>query len=145
MDLTTGTSLPAVHTRLEFEIPGGRRAPTVARQMVQRLGADLDEQRLNEVRLLVTELVTNSVRHAGAGRRSTVTVSVELTDTTLRVTVSNPGAAFEAPIQAPAGEETEGGRGLMLVEKLADRWGIDDVREARVWFEVSRAEGGGGP
>lgn len=156
MDLTTGTSStaakaglgreppPTVHRRLEFEISGGTHAPSVARQVVERLGTELDASRLQEVQLLVTELVTNSVRHAGVGRDTTVTVSLELTRSTLHVAVSNPGAAFRAPAPPPDAEVAEGGRGLLLVDRLADRWGIEDVHEARVWFEVSRAAVVGG-
>ena len=95
---------------------------------------------MDEVRLLVSELVTNCVRHADAARGTPITVSLELTATALYVAVSNPGAAFEVPDKpAEDDEPAEGGRGLELVAKLADRWGIDDVHEARVWFEVSRA------
>jgi anti-sigma regulatory factor (Ser/Thr protein kinase) len=131
-----------VHTRLEFEINGGSQAPSVARQVVQGLGGQLDARRLNEVRLLVTELVTNSVRHGGISSETTMTVSLELSETTLYVAVSNPGAAFEPPEQEKDGER-EGGRGLAILDRLADRWGIDDVHEARVWFEVSRAAAAG--
>jgi len=155
MDLTTRTSTPdrahdvdddrprALHTRLEFEIAGGRQAPRIAREVVRGLGTELDAQRLNEVRLLVTELVTNCVRHAHIGGAQTVTVSLELDESTLYVAVSNPGTGFEPP--APPPEEREGGRGLLLVDRLADRWGVDDVHEARVWFEVSRTANGGPP
>jgi anti-sigma regulatory factor (Ser/Thr protein kinase) len=100
----------------------------------------MDGRRVDEVRLLVTELVTNCVRHAGAGRETPITVSLELTATLLHVAVSNPGIAFEAPNPLGATNGSgEGGRGLLLVDRLAQRWGIDDVHEARVWFEVSRA------
>jgi anti-sigma regulatory factor (Ser/Thr protein kinase) len=157
MDHTTGMSVrsavsvlgreppAALHTRLEFEIAAGVQAPTVARRVVERLGAELDARRLDEVRLLVTELVTNCVRHAGISRETLITVSLELTESSLHVAVSNPGAAFDAPVPPDPGEPVEGGRGLWLVEKLADRWGIDDVHEARVWFEVTRAAAVAGP
>ena len=138
MDLTTWTSDPlAVHTRLEFEIAGGTHAPAVARQVILGLGTELEPDRLNQVRLLVTELVTNCVRHAGIGRDTTVTVSLELGESTLHVAVSNPGAAFDPP-DAPPDDDAEGGRGLVLVDRLSERWGIDDVHEARVWFVVPR-------
>src|SRR3954451_12852925 len=151
MELRTGTSrpvtrrrrsprLPAPHARLEFEIAGGEQAPAAARRVVEGLGSELDARRLDDVRLLVTELVTNCVRHAHVGSDGPITVSLELTPASLHVAVSNPGAAFEAPCPpAEADGAAVGGRGLVLVDKLADRWGIDDVHEARVWFEVSRA------
>jgi len=157
MDLTTRTfptarargvdddRPPALHTRLEFEIAGGDHAPRIARQVVHGLRTELDARRLNEVRLLVTELVTNCVRHADIDRKKTVTVSLELDASTLYVAVSNPGAGFEPPEPPPAEQEREGGRGLLLVDRLADRWGVDDVHEARVWFEISRSSNGGPP
>jgi anti-sigma regulatory factor (Ser/Thr protein kinase) len=151
MALTTGTSRPttrrrqgrpppATHARLEFEIAGGEQAPAAARRVVEGLENAMDGRRVDEVRLLVTELVTNCVRHAGAGKDTPITVSLELTPTVLHVAVSNPGIAFEAPdpLGSPNGA-TEGGRGLVLVDRLAQCWGIDDVHEARVWFEVSRS------
>jgi anti-sigma regulatory factor (Ser/Thr protein kinase) len=156
MDLTTGMSTPrprrrrrsfrpppATHSRLEFEIAGGDQAPAAARQVVAGLGPVMDDRRLEEVQLLVTELVTNCVRHAGIGKETSITVGLELTPSALHVAVSNPGVAFDVPgPPEPSEEPAAGGRGLLLVERLADRWGIDDVHEARVWFEVSRAAAG---
>jgi anti-sigma regulatory factor (Ser/Thr protein kinase) len=150
MDLTTGMSQrmtrrtsgrppPATHARLEFEIAGGEQAPAAARRVVDELDVEMDDRRMDEVMLLVTELVTNCVRHAGAGEDTPITVSLELTATTVHVAVSNPGVAFDPPdpVTVPDGS-AESGRGLMLVDRLAHSWGIDDVHEARVWFEVSR-------
>jgi anti-sigma regulatory factor (Ser/Thr protein kinase) len=134
----------ALHTRLEFEIAGGHQAPRIARQVVHGLRTELDAQRLNEVRLLVTELVTNCVRHAHIGSTQAVTVTLELDESMLYGAVSNPGAGFEPP-DPPAELDGEGGRGLLLVDQLTDRWGIDDVHEARVWFEISRRTNGGRP
>src|SRR5437868_1444414 len=133
MALTTGTSRrtkrrlgrppPATHARLEFEIAGGEQAPAAARRVVEGLESAMDGKRVDEVRLLVTELVTNCVRHAGASQETSITVSLELTATVLHVAVSNPGMAFEAPT-APSGPNgsVEGGRGLVLVDRLAQRW-----------------------
>jgi anti-sigma regulatory factor (Ser/Thr protein kinase) len=133
-------SPPTTRASLQFEISGGDLAPAAARRIVEDVAATLDPRRLDEVRLLVSELVSNCVLHAGIGHASAVTVNLELTESSLRVAVSNPGGAFAPPAVAGTPDEpTEGGRGLMLVDRLADRWGIDEVHEARVWFEISRA------
>ncbi len=81
--------------------------------------------------LLVSELVTNSVRH-GAG--ACVRVRIEAEDLgALRCEVADDGSGFEC---AAADDAALGGWGLCLVEVLADRWGVAEG-SARVWFELS--------
>jgi anti-sigma regulatory factor (Ser/Thr protein kinase) len=136
-------SPPTPATRLQFAIPGGALAPSAARHIVGDLAGVLDERRLDDVRLLVTELVTNSVLHGGVGTQSTVLLTLAVSEETLFVSVANPGEGFEAPAHvAPMNGMAGGGRGLQLVDTVAERWGIEDVREGRVWFEVSRARTG---
>ncbi len=55
---------------LTLTFPASAEAPQLARRSLDRLEGSLDGDRLYELRLLVTELVTNSVRHAGSGRRT---------------------------------------------------------------------------
>jgi anti-sigma regulatory factor (Ser/Thr protein kinase) len=134
-----GRPPPATHARLEFEIAGGEEAPAAARKVVEGLETALDQQRVDQVRLLVTELVTNCVRHAGAGLETPITVSLELTATVLHVAVSNPGGAFESPDPLGGADgSAEGGRGLMLVDEMADEWGVAQVAHGKqVWFRLA--------
>ena len=73
--------------------------------------------------LLASELFTNSLRHSGSGLPGeTVTVTVTARTGAVRVEVadrSGPGV----PELRPAGSDAEDGRGLGIVERLADRWG----------------------
>jgi anti-sigma regulatory factor (Ser/Thr protein kinase) len=73
--------------------------------------------------LLVDELFANSIRHSGSGAPGeTVTVAVKTADDVIRVEVtdlSGPGV----PEPRPAGSDAEDGRGLLLVARLAARWG----------------------
>jgi two-component sensor histidine kinase len=86
------------------------------------------------VRLLVSELVTNSVKHAGAGPEDPIDVALTASADKVRVEVGDDGVGFE-----PRTSRTEpGGFGLMLVEKLADRWGIERTPRPCVWFEIDR-------
>ncbi len=94
--------------------------------------ADVDPRTSGDVMLLASELVTNAVRHArGAGFE----VRLEVRPDALRLEVHDEGAGF-IPEIAPSNDGT-GGYGLYLVEKLADRWGVD--RDPGViWLEVDR-------
>ncbi len=118
-----------------LRIGGGSRAAGRARNEIGRLREELDGPVLESVRLLVTELVTNSVRHAGAGA---VELVVVVGRERVRVEISNPGEPFEPSVRE-AGRVSESGWGLFLVDRLSDDWGvIDDAGYQRVWFEMAR-------
>jgi anti-sigma regulatory factor (Ser/Thr protein kinase) len=93
------------------------------------------------VRLLVTELVTNSIRHADLASNDEVSVDIQPVPAGVRVEVADPGEGFARPVfteKPPAGT---GGRGIYLVDALADRWGIErrqhnDAWRTVVWFEL---------
>jgi anti-sigma regulatory factor (Ser/Thr protein kinase) len=85
--------------------------------------------------LLVSELVSNSVRHAHPGP---ITVSARVAQGHVRVEVGDagPGMAASAPKAAPSPDQ-RAGRGLYLLSLLADRWGTSRGPGGRVWFEIS--------
>jgi anti-sigma regulatory factor (Ser/Thr protein kinase) len=119
------------------EFPIGADAVSAARRSLDRFGGRLEGPLLDDVRLLVSELVTNSVRHSGAaGQETSVGLNVALKPDCIRVEVRDPGDGFE-PEAAPA-EDMSSGWGLYLVDRLADRWGVhnDDVITL-VWFEIT--------
>lgn len=108
-----------------------------ARRFVSQIltGWDDDEGDLTDtVTLLVSELVTNAVVHAG----SEVEVSVRLTPTAARIEVTDNSAASINPRDAT--EEEDSGRGLALVGSLARRWGVRPAPGGgkTVWFEIDR-------
>jgi anti-sigma regulatory factor (Ser/Thr protein kinase) len=116
-------------------IGGGPRAAGRARDELSRLAADLHGPVIERLRLLVTELVTNSVRHAGA---ATVDLSVLVGPSRVRVEIANRGGPF-TPQVGTAGRESESGWGLFLVDRLSEVWGVvDDPGYQRIWFELSR-------
>ena len=88
---------------------------------------------MRDVRLLVCELVTNAVRHAGGGA---VRLVVTRTGGMLRIEVHDPGRGFEL-VEPPTDPMRASGWGLVLVEELADRWGVDHNPRTRVWFEMA--------
>jgi anti-sigma regulatory factor (Ser/Thr protein kinase) len=87
--------------------------------------------------LLLSELVTNSVRHSGSGlpgQRVTVTVLSE--GEVIRVEVTDR-SGVTVPVLRPADSGAEGGRGLYLVDSLAARWGVERAGDrTTTWFEL---------
>ena len=93
------------------------------------IGGDIDT-----LRLLVSEVVTNAVRHGDSSRPLELRASW---DSEVRVEVSDRGAGFTPePRSGPPDEP--GGFGLFLVGQLADRWGVERDRGTTVWFVLRR-------
>ncbi|MFL6040395.1 MAG: ATP-binding protein, partial [Gaiellales bacterium] len=89
-----------------------------------------------DARLLVTELVTNAVRHAPAATEGRVALRLTLGAGGLRIEVSDPGRGFEPQIESTS---PDGGRGLMIVRELSDRWGIRANPTTTVWCTLAGA------
>lgn len=113
-----------------------------ARDVIRDLYADVPvaPDMLDTALLLVSEVVTNAVVH-GRGR---AVLDVHLAPSGLRVGVTDDSPA--APeVQHLEGTLAEGGRGMLLVEELAARWGVDPTPDGgkRVWFELPGDPGHG--
>jgi anti-sigma regulatory factor (Ser/Thr protein kinase) len=122
---------------LKVRLAGGRDAPSRARSALRSLNGSLAGL-AEPVRLLVSELVTNSVKHGGAGPRSLIEVVLTASRDKVRVEVADPGPGFEPQVQP----HDCGGFGFLLVDRLADRWGVQSEQGSRVWFEIDRPEAG---
>lgn len=133
--------MPAqLNRHLEFELTGGPYAVTAARVALADMDDVVDESLAFDVRLLVSELVTNSVRHAEVGPEDSVMLRLAIDDGQVRVEVSDGGPGFDPPVADPKADPArDSGWGLFFVTQLADRWGIDPD-EGRVWFEIERAD-----
>ncbi|BAU84090.1 hypothetical protein SLA_3176 [Streptomyces laurentii] len=98
------------------------------------------DQLADIARLLVSELVTNAVTHTDS-RRVGVAVTraarvIGGAGTTVRIDVLDTDRST-APAPRPTGFDEESGRGLLLVDALADRWGVQRVATGkRVWCEL---------
>lgn len=125
-----------------IDLPGMEASVPRARAWLRdRLG--VDHPALDDVLLLASELVTNAVRHSDSRHVGTVTVAAATRPGVVHVVVIDDGAATvprvgDVDVSGGDGEEqSEGGRGLFLVEMLARAWGIHDDGAGRaVWFEV---------
>jgi anti-sigma regulatory factor (Ser/Thr protein kinase) len=89
------------------------------------------------VRLLVSELVGNSVRHSGVGPADEIGVTVAVSDDRVRVAVVDHGKGFPSPSEVQDPGTAVSGRGLYLVDALADRWAVEGGEGSTcVWFEI---------
>ena len=133
-----GRTAPEHAKRAEFSVSGGPEAAADARQQLAALGDPLAASPDGMVSLLLTELVTNAVRHGGAQDGQRVAVTVEHRPGLLRVSVSDSGPGFHWRPPAPRRPPAEGGYGLVLVDRMAQRWGIEPGGDSTtVWFELS--------
>jgi anti-sigma regulatory factor (Ser/Thr protein kinase) len=121
-----------VHDPVSVTLHPHPRAVATARRFVTSVFADdLDEARLHDLEVLVSEVVTNGVVHAA----TTMELVVELRDDVARVEIVDHGPGEPAIRDIENGED--GGFGLRIVEAMARRWGVrHDVDSKAVWFEI---------
>ena len=130
------SSAPSVDDGISMRLQGGPEAAARARRALSKLRADIDPPLMETLRLLVTELVSNSVRHAHA---DTVVLKVLVGRTAVLTEVTDEGPGFN-PEETGGPRPDSTGWGLFLVERLAHRWGVNQQDDAtRVWFELLRA------
>jgi anti-sigma regulatory factor (Ser/Thr protein kinase) len=123
---------------MQFELAGGPYAVTAARLALAEIDSLLDESQAFDVRLLVSELVTNSVQHAQVGPDESILLQVAVADELIRVEVSDTGPGFRPPEAEPGDAERDSGWGLFFVSQLASRWGVEREGNGCVWFEIER-------
>lgn len=131
--LPMGEGLPS--SELVQELPADIQSPGQARTAVERaLGSWGLEPLVETATLLVSEVVTNAVRHAGTALRLR-TIRLGLDGIRIEVVDQGPDARLR---RRTPDAGAEGGRGLHLVEHLARRWGVESTDLAKtVWFELS--------
>jgi anti-sigma regulatory factor (Ser/Thr protein kinase) len=124
---------------LELELERNVEAPAIARAAVSGRfqGFALSGSLCYTLALLVSELVSNAVRHSEGSAEAPIVLSATVTNETIRVTVTDAGRGFTPSPRDPAG--TQGGFGLQLLETAAARWGVDSGGPTRVWFELPRS------
>lgn len=123
---------------LDLLLPAAPEAAFEARQSLSEFQRSLDPRVFEDLRLLVSELVTNSLRHAGLSGEDAIRLHVTLTEGRVRVDVCDGGPGFTARDETPSLYQ-QSGWGLFLVRQIADRWGINRNSDTCVWFELSRS------
>ncbi len=126
-------------------MPATSAAPSTARRAVAALAPYLDSRVIEDAELLVSELVTNSLRHGGLSPTQGIEVCLRASPQTVMVEVADRGRGFggHRPRLAakPVKDEKSAAKdepnwGLFLVDQIAWRWGISEQGDVRVWFEL---------
>jgi anti-sigma regulatory factor (Ser/Thr protein kinase) len=110
-------------------------APSQARAVVDHELRPLATKVREDATLLVSELVSNAVRHASTNDHPGVELRIRTEPGRIRVVVSDPGGGFEPAPRLPTAAEGSGW-GLYLVDRIADRWGVLSKERNEVWFEI---------
>jgi len=110
-------------------------SPAEARRSLEALRPGVSDVLVDDAVLLVSEIVSNSVRHASLDETDAIEVRVRGSRSKLRVDVMDPGPGFDPERRQPSPHE--GGWGLRLLDRLATRWGVERNDMTRVWFELT--------
>jgi anti-sigma regulatory factor (Ser/Thr protein kinase) len=128
----------ATDRRLQLRLERDLRAPALARAAVsgqlERIG--VDELLSQTVVLLVSEVVSNAVRHSTGPAEAPIALASTVAEDGVRIAVSDAGAGFTPRPRDP--RKIGGGYGLDLLEKAARSWGVEAAGETTVWFELDR-------
>jgi anti-sigma regulatory factor (Ser/Thr protein kinase) len=123
----------------QFDVGGGPEAIARARAaLAEFLGDSVGSERLYDLQLLASEVVTNAVRHGGARQGERIDLRIALVGDRVRLEVRDPGPGFHDIAPAPSLPETDrgGGYGLYLVDLYSSDWGVSGNEGSCVWLEV---------
>jgi anti-sigma regulatory factor (Ser/Thr protein kinase) len=117
---------------VETQLPSGKHSPQLARAFLRSALETWQLDGFGEVtELLATELVANVVTHVG----TPMTLRVHRGPSTMRVEIEDPSR--EVPVVRHPDSAEEHGRGVLLIDRLADAWGVDPRPDGKsVWFEI---------
>ena len=134
---TSGYAFHAPVHRRELALPADATAPRSARGLLQEAARDwdVDDDLYHDAAMVVTELVANAVDHA----RTSSTLTVDLDDRGLRLAVRD-ASPDSAPRPRPVDPAAPRGRGLQMVDALADSWGVTPHTDGKtVWAVLRRS------
>jgi anti-sigma regulatory factor (Ser/Thr protein kinase) len=117
-----------------------RHEPTSVAAVRHEIASDLvqqgiSEERVDDVTLVASELVSNAVRHAAVAPDLDLDIAWRISDSTVVVSVCD--ASDTEPTLRSASNDDAAGRGLTIVDRLAAAWGVERLRSGkRVWASV---------
>jgi anti-sigma regulatory factor (Ser/Thr protein kinase) len=135
--LPDAAKLNAMHMGADITRILSARAESAGLARRTVVGLPLPQATRDVLALLASELVSNCVRHAGASGSDTVSLRVSDRAGRIRLAVTDGGAGFARPAISRGDSLAPGGRGLLIVDELADDWGVDDRSNGcTVWCEL---------
>jgi anti-anti-sigma factor len=123
-------------TRLEVTYPAIAGTVPIARATFADAFSHLPGEALYDAKVLLTELVTNAIRH-GARADGWVRLIVRELDRMLRIEVTDSGELDGVPAIKPPRPDQVGGWGLQVVDSIATRWGVTNDSGRTVWCELA--------
>jgi anti-sigma regulatory factor (Ser/Thr protein kinase) len=120
---------------VDLQLLAATNAPSQARRQVAALAAHLPQRLREDLQLLVSELVANSLRHAQLGEEDSICLWARVGDDSIRVEVSDCGQGFQL-WGDPTSPEALARSGLWMLDQIADRWGLVRDGSTKVWFEA---------
>jgi anti-sigma regulatory factor (Ser/Thr protein kinase) len=133
--------MPVAESEIELTVAADRSAACEARHAMAGCGL-VGAAQEPTLLLLVSELVSNSVRHAGMDADERIRLRAHCDDACAYVEVCDAGRSGGVPAKRakPVDVLEPGGLGLVLVDEMADRWGVHcHEDETCVWFELACA------
>ena len=125
-----------IEAKVDLRLAPEPEMVTTARHALDRLANLLPSEKLEDVRLVVSELVTNSILHAGLSSDDEILLKVTVLDGAVHGSVSDPGPGFNVSSEMGPRSDHSGGWGLPIVEMISDRWGVKRSKRVCVWFEI---------
>jgi anti-sigma regulatory factor (Ser/Thr protein kinase) len=139
-----GMPSPKIPVRHDLQLAARPTSASAARRAIEAMG--LPDVLIADAKLLVSELVTNSIRHAGLGPEDFIQLTMRWFGGVLRVIVWDRTTDFSlSPVvgQFRPAPGADSGWGLFLVDRIARRWGTSFDRRAGYWFELELEPSGG--
>jgi len=122
-------------TYTEYRLPHSPSTPAEARALAAEAVRDqLPEPQIDKFVLMVSELVTNAVRHAPPEADGRIALRIEIDGPVARAIVMDGGHHFS--FDQATFDGTRGHLGLHIVDQLASKWGLSLDGEKAVWFEI---------
>ena len=115
-------------------VPAVAKAAYAAREALHVLDERVPPPAIDDIRLAISEVVTNAVVHADT---SAVEIRVTASEDCVTVEVDDRGKGFKPGLSPEPVELQEYGWGLYLVESVSDRWGVTVGDGTHVWFEIA--------
>ena len=110
-------------------------AAAAARRGLDGFRGQLADDVIERSALVVSEVVTNSVTHAGLTAAQPIDLNIQVSPGCLGIEVTDEGTVRFEPAVTPPVSGQNSGRGLWMIDQLTDRWGVDFTRSTHVWCE----------